>query len=369
MKKINLAIAYTLIFIAGCTSATDKQLSVPPGFSIEKLNFDVPNARQMALSPAGTLFVGTRREGKVYAIPRALSDADAPVITLFADLTMPSGVAVHQGDLYIAAVSQILKVENIEQKLQANPAHSVLVNNLPTETHHGWKYIKFGPDGALYVPVGAPCNICLSEDERFASLLRMDPTTGESQIWARGIRNTVGFAWHPKDSALWFTDNGRDMLGDDIPPEELNVISKPGEHFGYPFMHSTDIKDPEFGDHAQAKGLTMTPPKLNIQAHSAALGMTFYNAQQFPKSYQNTLFIAEHGSWNRSSKVGYDVSMVTADDLGQLQRQPFITGWLIDESAWGRPNDVIVAPDGSLLVSDDQQGVIYRVWYSGDLDR
>ncbi len=347
---------------AGAACAENSQsLQAPDGFRIETLNFSIPNARQMALTGQGTLIVGTRRAGRVYAVPAALSSAEPEVITLFKDLTMPSGVAVHEGDLYIGALNRIMRVPDIDQHLVADPPAILITDALPDKSHHGWKYLKFGPDGALYVPVGAPCNVCLSEDERFASLLKMDPRTGETTVWARGIRNTVGFDWHPEDGRLWFSDNGRDMLGDDLPPEEINIISRPAQHFGFPFVHANGLLDPEFGNHEAVQGLDFTPPVLEIQAHSAALGMAFYHHGQFGEAYRNALFVAEHGSWNRSSKVGYQVSVVMQSDSGELDYRPFITGWLVDGDDWGRPNDVLVAPDGSLLISDDKQGVIYRV--------
>ncbi len=364
MKYLTLLLL--LVTASACAQAPE-QLTLPDGFTLEKLNFEVPNARQVALTRQGTLIVGTRRAGLVYAVPNALTAAAPQVITLFSGLDMPSGVTVHQGNLYIGAVNRIIKVTDIDQHLQTNPPHVDVTTTLPDKTHHGWKYLKFGPDNQLYVPVGAPCNVCLSSDKRFASLLRMDPNTGVTEIWAEGIRNTVGFDWHPTTGQLWFTDNGRDMLGDDIPAEELNRVEQPGQHFGYPFVHAGDIKDPEFGDHSAAQGKTFVAPELEIQAHSAALGMDFYTGSQFPAKYQNALFIAEHGSWNRSAKVGYQVSVVFFEPNGALRYEPFVTGWLNDEEVSGRPNDVLVTPDGALLISDDDNGVVYRVKYVGDL--
>ena len=362
--KILLALVTGLTF-HNAQADTPRTLVVPAGFNVETLNFQAPNARQMALTGNGTLILGSRRAGNVYAVPNALTDPEPEVITLLSDLRMPSGVAVHNGDLYIGAVERILKIAGVDSKLGSNPPYTVITDDLPSEAHHGWKYLKFGPDQSLYVPVGAPCNICLSADPRFASLLKMDPATGKTSIYAHGIRNTVGFAWHPVNDSLWITDNGRDMMGDDVPPEELNIATAPGKHFGYPFIHGDDIADPEFGDHKQRNAHQFTAPALNIQAHSAALGITFYDGSQFPKDYQNAVFIAEHGSWNRTRKVGYQVSVVLKKADGALSYQPFVTGWLEGEENWGRPNDVLVAPDGSLLISDDQGGLVYRVRYSG----
>ena len=364
MNRLLRALVLCIATMTSVAQADTGKLTLPAGFSIETMNFEVDNARQMALTENRTLIIGTRRKGNVYAVPNALSESNPEVIELFDDLTMPSGIAVHEGDLYIGALNQIIKVKDIDSHLEEEPPHQMLVDNLPDKTHHGWKYLKVGPDGYLYVPVGAPCNICLSKDPRFASLLRMNPNTGDSEIWAEGIRNTVGFTWHPDTKELWFSDNGRDMLGDDVPPEEINIITQKGQHFGYPFIHADNIDDPKFGDHKARSRYTFTNPVLNIQAHSAALGLDFYTADQFPADYKNALFIAEHGSWNRSSKVGYQVSVAKVDSAGNLNYQPFIQGWLVGQDPWGRPNDVLVTPDGSLLIADDAKGVIYRVTYS-----
>ncbi len=357
--------AVALAAVLGSPAASGKgieSLRLPPGFVIEELNFKVPNARQMALTGNGTLIVGSRRKGRVYAVPEALSNPQPQVIELLDGLLMPSGVAVHEGALYVAATDRVLKIADIDSRLRPSPPTETVSDSLPDKRHHGWKYIKFGPDGQLYVPVGAPCNICLSADARFASLLQMNPVSGATRIWAHGIRNTVGFAWHPGTGELWFSDNGRDMMGDDVPAEEINIITAAGQHFGYPFVHAGDIPDPKFGDHAQRKKWVFEDPVVKIQAHSAALGMDFYSHDVFPEAYHNALFVAEHGSWNRSSKVGYQVSVIT-DTGGERRYQPFVTGWLTDGRSWGRPNDVLVTRDGALLISDDSQGLIYRVRY------
>ena len=352
------------------------KLNVPAGFSVHTLPFSVPNARQMALTDAGHLIIGTRKLGNVYAVKNALT-ADSPeIVTLFDDLTMPSGVTVYDGDLYIAAKNTVLRVNDIDQSITARPDADVVTDALPKKSHHGWKYIKFDSNGQLHVPVGAPCNTCLSDDPRFASILRMDPQTGAYEIIAQGIRNIVGMDWHPETGDLWVSNNGRDMLGDDIPADELNIIPADSKdigdrapHYGYPFVHSNDAKepaglidDPKFGDNP-ARPDTMVPAAVRIQAHAAPLGMTFYTADAFPESYRGALFVAEHGSWNRSSKVGYQVTVMTEHENGQRSYQPFVTGWLEGEEAWGRPNDVMVAPDGSLLISDDRTGQIFQVRY------
>jgi glucose/arabinose dehydrogenase len=377
LKSLN--IVKTLASVLGLSALilsahADPRLTTPPGFSITKLPFSVPKARQLALTENGTLIVGSRKSGNVYAIPDALTAANPKVITLFSDLNEPSGLALANGDLYIAAVSKVLRINDIEDQLKANPKFDVVTDALPTKAHHGWKYIKFGEDGMLYVPVGAPCNICLSEDKRFATMLRMDPATGTTEIIAEGLRNVVGFAWHPESKDLWVSNNGRDILGDDIPADELNVIPAKNTkalHFGYPFVHSNNaseapgiIKDPKFGDHADATKYNFKPAAVRIQAHSAPIGMTFYTGAQFPAQYKNALFVAERGSWNRSSKVGYQLTVMTMDDLGKPVYEPFIYGWLEGEEAWGRPNDVLQTEEGHLLISDDTAGAVYLVRYN-----
>ena len=362
LRTFTLSLLGYLLTSAPNTNADLAKLSLPDGFQVRILTSQIKNARQMALAADGTLYVGTLNAGKVYAVPNALDGGQPEVVTLAEGLPLPSGVTERNGDLYVAALDRVLRFPDIGQHLAANAAYEVITDQLPDERHHGWKYIKFGPDGLLYVPVGAPCNMCLSEDPRFASILSMDPSNGATQVIAHGVRNNVGFAWHPHTRQLWFTDNGRDLLGDDVPPEEVNVLTEAGQHFGYPFVHATDILDPEFG--TDADPADYVPPVVEIQAHSAALGVTFYTGEQFPERYRNALFIAEHGSWNRSSKVGYQISVIVFED-GTPRYEPFITGWLQGQTNWGRPNDVLVAPDGSLLISEDQAGTIYQVTFSG----
>ena len=333
-------------------------------FTVSILTNDVPNARQMAETTSGLLLVGTRRAGKLYAVvPPPTADADPEVVTFATGLTMPSGIALLDGDLYVGALNRILRFPSIETTFRENPQPQIISDELPKKRHHGWKYLSVGPDRHLYVPVGAPCNICLSDDERYASILRVDPRTGASELYARGVRNSVGMAWHPKTHQLWFSDNGRDMLGDDVPDEEINVVEKPGAHYGYPFLHAGVVLDPKFGK--EIGGRVFTPPKVRIQAHSAVLGMDFYTKEVFPPSYRNALFIAEHGSWNRTKKVGYRVSVIRIEADQTLTYEPFLDIWLNGQKASGRPNDVLVSKDGSLLISDDQEGVIYRVVYAG----
>lgn len=357
-----MALAAVAFCVGGLPPCAAQEL--PPGFALSVVTDDVPNARQMALSDSGVLFVGTRRRGRVYAVVLGEDwESDPEVVTFATGLTVPSGVALVDGDLYVAALNQVLRYPDIEANFRGKPTPEVVTDELPDKMHHGWKYLLAGADGHLYVPVGAPCNICLSEDQRFASILRMHPATGETTVYAHGVRNSVGMAWHPATGELWFTDNGRDMMGDDVPPEEVNRVAKPGAHYGYPHIHGAAIADPRFGEgHDPAAYIA---PEFEIQAHAAALGMAFYTADQFPPEYRGALFIAEHGSWNRSSKVGYRVSVLRFLESGAVY-SPFVDVWLDGEQASGRPNDVLVANDGSLLISDDQGGRIYRVQYTGD---
>lgn len=361
VKRLILGMFMLIAGLAQSASLPLSSLKLPPGFEIE-LFAEVPNARQMALGK-NTLFVGSMRDGKVYAIP--LQGARKPV-AIADGLDMPVGVAFRDGDLYVSAVSRILRLSNIESRLKNPPRPQTVSKAYPSDTAHGWKFIAFGPDGKLYVPVGAPCNICEPDPDRYANITRLDVTSGKVEGVARGVRNTVGFDWHPESGELWFTDNGRDGLGDDAPPDELNRVARPGQHFGYPYCHGGTVADPEFGKRRRCA--EFVPPVQNLGAHVASLGMRFYTGTAFPERYRNAVFIAEHGSWNRSSKIGYRVSVVRLENNRAVSFEPFITGWLErgnGESAWGRPADVLVMPDGSLLVSDDHAGAIYRVVYRG----
>jgi glucose/arabinose dehydrogenase len=351
-----------------------QMIELPPGFSISVYADNVENARSMVLSPNGTLFVGTRNANKVHAVVDADGDYKADkVLTVYGadklpdgqDMRMPNGVALRDGDLYVAAVSHILRFNDIENNLENPAAPEIVTAEYPTAGHHGWKFIAFGPDGKLYVPVGAPCNICDRDDEIYASITRMDPDGSNREIIAHGVRNTVGFDWHPETGHLWFTDNGADGLGDNFPPDELNVLTEPGQHFGYPYCHAGEQLDKDFGGGHSCD--EFEAPAMNLGPHVAALGMRFYTGDMFPEEYKNQIFIAEHGSWNRTNKIGYRVMVVKLNDNGQaVSYEPFAEGWLQGEQDWGRPVDVLLMPDGSLLVSDDKANAIYRITYSGN---
>lgn len=400
MKYLNLTFAFFLITFTACSpdkkeqSAENKQLTsaeiikmkadsaagnkqysgderlasikLPKGFHISVFA-EVEEARSMDLSPTGTLFVGNRKKDKVYALRDTNNDGVADKKYIIADsLDMPNGVAFKAGDLYVAENSRIIKFRNIEASLNNPPAYEVIYDQYPTDEHHGWKYIAFGPDNKLYVPVGAPCNICNNPDKPiYASITRMNADGSDMEVFASGVRNTVGFTWHPQTEDMFFTDNGRDMMGDNVPPCELNVATSKGQHFGYPFCHGGTISDPEFG---QLKGCEeFKKPYRNLGPHVAPLGIKFYTADMFPAQYKSQIFIAEHGSWNRSEKIGYRIQMVSNTDSGNPDYTTFIEGWLDDaeQEAWGRPVDLIIAADGAMLISDDKAGLIYRVTYEG----
>ncbi len=341
-------------------------LQLPEGFSIDIYAENVVNARSMDISPSGVLYVGTRGEGSVYACVDSDNDFHVDTTyTLYENGNMPNGVAFYKGDLYVAEVNRILKFTDIENRLDNPGAPTVVYDQYPTESHHGWKYIAFGPDDKLYVPVGAPCNICESEDEIFNTITRVNPDGTGLEIVQRGVRNTVGFNWHPDTQELWFTDNGRDMMGDDIPACELNHAKSDFQHFGYPYCHQGNLADPEFGQKRSCS--EFTAPAQNLGPHVAPLGLEFLSNANVPSEMKGTVLIAEHGSWNRSTKIGYRISSVEiAVDGSASNYRPFIEGWLqSDGEVWGRPVDLEILADGSFLISDDYADVVYRVHYSG----
>jgi glucose/arabinose dehydrogenase len=338
-------------------------IDLPPGFEISVYAEDVENARQLALGQHGTVFAGSHKAGKVHAVTDTDSDHKADQVYLVDQgLDMPSGLEFRSGSLYVGALDRILRYDEIESRLDQPPEPVVVSDAFPDKTHHGWKYLRFGPDGLLYVPVGAPCNIC--DEPGFAQIRRLRADGGGMEVYAEGVRNSVGMAFHPRSGDLWFTDNGRDLLGDDLPGDELNHAPQSGLHFGYPWCHQGDSLDPEFGVGKSCSDYEA--PALTLGAHVASLGLTFYTGSQFPAEYREQLFIAQHGSWNRSKKVGYNVLLVRFDGHGAVTgSEVFASGWLQGQDNWGRPNDVLQMPDGSLLVADDQANAIYRISYAG----
>lgn len=378
-----------ILVLAGCASksleseATEKsddvglnsmdglrldEVVLPEGFKIEVFA-RVNNARSLALTPNGTLFIGNRAGDKVYAVRDTDGDWKADEKYVIAEgLRMPNGVAFKDGSLYVAEVSKLWRFDDIEENLNTPPDPVLVYDDYPTDRHHGWKYISFGPDGKLYVPVGAPCNICESKNEMYASITRMNADGSGREVYAHGVRNTVGFTWHPETGEMWFTDNGRDWLGNDEPPCELNRIVEAGQHFGYPYCHGGYFKDPEFGDKFPCDDFVK--PAQNLGPHVAPLGIKFCTSASFPETYKLRAFIAEHGSWNREQEVGHTghkITMVTQVEGKGTAYEDFATGFLDNSSnkAWARPVDLIFAPDGSMLVSDDLAGTVFRIWYQG----
>jgi glucose/arabinose dehydrogenase len=336
------------------------RIRLPRGYRIEVFAEDVPNARSLCLTPSGTLFVGSRDAGNVYAVLDPNRDGKADrVVVLARGLEQPNGVAFREGSLYVAEIHRVLRYDGIEARLDDPPAPVVVTDRLPRDGHHGWKFIRFGPDGRLYVPVGAPCNVCERPDP-YAAILRMNPDGSAMEVFARGVRNTVGFDWHPTTKELWFTDNGRDWGGDDFPPDELNHAPRAGMHFGFPYRHGKNAPDPQLAGRAPA-GTPMVPTAMDLGPHVAALGMRFYTGKSFPPDLHGQVLIAEHGSWNRRTPLGYRVTLVRLRDGRAASYETFAEGWLQSGVAWGRPVDLEVMPDGSVLVSDDHAGAIYRI--------
>jgi len=353
-----------------------EKLTLPAGFTITVFAEGVRSARGMAVGAKGTVFVGSMNARQVYALVDRNKDGVADAVKVVATgLLQPTGIAFRDGALYVAAATKIVRLDDIEDHLDEPPAPVTVVDGLPSRGHT-WKFLAFGPDGLMYVSDGSPCNICENEliaEPRFATILRMKPDGSNPEIFAKGVRNSVGFDWHPQTHELWFTDNGRDELGDDIPNDELNVAPAAGLNFGYPYCHQGDIADPTYG--AKQPCSAFVPPVQKLGPHVAAIGARFYTGTMFPAAYRHALFIAQHGSWNRSQPIGYRVMVVKNDGHKVTSYEPFVEGFLqgvrangrggsrADGDAFARPADVQPLPDGSLLISDDQGGRIYRVTY------
>jgi len=360
--KTCLATAIFLLTFPGCgRAAAPSDLRVPPGFQIGIFAENVPGARSLTLSPRGTVFVGTRNEGKVYALEDRDGNGKAELqFTIASGLNLPNGVAFGDGALFVAESHRILRYDKIEDQLRTPPTPAVIRGEFPDRGIHRWKYLAIGPDGKLYLGIGSLCNNCLGSEPQLASISRFNTDGSGFEVFASGVRNSVGFAWHPQSRELWFTDNGRDEMGDELPPDELNRAARSGLDFGYPYCHGGDIPDPKFGTQRPCR--EFEAPAAKLGPHVAALGMRFYGGRMFPEEYRGQIFVAEHGSWNRSKKIGYRVSLIKLQGNRVVDYRPFAEGWLnANGEVSGRPVDVLVMPDGALLVSDDRGGKIYRI--------
>jgi len=339
------------------------KLKLPSGFKVELWAHGMPGARMMTAGDNGTVFVGSRTIGRVYAVTESGGQRKTQVIAQ--GLTQPNGVVFRNGALYVAAINRMLRYDGVEEKLSGGlePVDLTQAFQLPSEAHHGWKFLAFGPDNKLYVPIGAPCNIC-EPSPAHAQIRRYDADGGGMEVVAHGVRNSVGFDFHPRTGELWFTDNGRDWAGEDGPEEELNRLAAPGANYGFPYCHAQGLPDPDIKKANACDGIAK--PVALLGPHAASLGMRFYTGQMFPAEYRDRIFVARHGSWNRTEKSGFDVVTVSANPDGTNAKvEPFMTGFLDRQSNnfWGRPTDVMQMRDGSLLVSDEENGAIYRVSY------
>jgi glucose/arabinose dehydrogenase len=363
-----LPVAALVLLIAACAAFGPGgavqlgRISLPDGFKIDYYAASVPGARSLALSPSGIVYVGTMSAGKVYALVDTNHDAHADlVLTIATGLAQPNGVAFSDGNLYVAENYRIIRFDDIDNHLYHPPKPVLIFDSFPPGGEHSWKHLSIGPDSMLYVSVGSPFNVGIPDDERYATIMRLNRDGAGPEIFAQGIRNSMGFDWQPGTGDCWFTDNGRDWLGDNLPPDELNHAAIAGLHFGWPYCFGQSVPDPKYG---QGVDLTrFVPAALGLPAHVASLGMRFYTGTMFPPEYRDRVFICEHGSWNRTSPIGYRVSMATVQGDSAYGYQVFAHGWLRGATAFGRPVDALVMPDGALLVSDDKAGAVYRISY------
>ena len=377
MIKLRYFLILCIVFVGFISSNEDiKKLVLPKGFVISIYADGLILPRQIAESESGYVFVGSKTKrsdnGKIIALIDRNNDGYAEEKIIVADgLDFPTGVSINNGDLYFSEINKIWKIKDIESWIGSSklelPKRELVTDNLPSDTWHGYKYIDFGPDNNIYVSVGAPCNVCTDpqkKDNRLGAIHRY--SNGELTTIAEGVRNSVGFDWSPKNKKLYFTDNGRDWLGDNSPSCELNVVNKEGSFYGFPYKHAKNVIDPEFGALIPSIKKDFVDPIAELGPHVAPLGMVFYNNNKFPQKYENSIFIALHGSWNRTKKSGYKIIFVKLDEKGNyMYQEDFITGWLNNENAWGRPVSPFIMNDGSMLISDDKFNVIYRVTYSG----
>jgi glucose/arabinose dehydrogenase len=336
------------------------KLKLPKNFNIEVYASEMVNARSLRISDKGTVFVSTRLSDTIYAVTN--KNGKREVKPLVTGLYRPNGIALHNGTLYIAELNKISKIDNVEDHLGDASKPTVIYDDLPSDEPHGWKFLTVGPDNKLYFNIGAPCNICMPPPTH-AQIRRINLDGSGVEVVARGIRQVVGMDWHPLLNQLYFTENQRDWLSEDLPQDKLNRLAHPGQdNFGFPYCHQGDIADQQFGwGHSCDE---FTKPIALLGPHSAPLGMRFYTGQMFPKEYRNAIFIARHGSWNKSKKIGGDIVVAKLNPDGTVKSiEPFITGFLEDNNYVGRPVDIELMKDGSMLLSDDWNGAVYRITY------
>ena len=355
-----------IVALGGCSTLADwrdenkgiqmETLKTAPGLKVSLFATDLPKAREMAMSPSGTLFVGSNA-GNVYALTMSGSQVTKKR-TILTGITDPSGIAFKNGALYVSARTKVLRFDDIENRLDNPPAPITVIDGMPDKQRHGAHYMAFGPDGKLYVSVGAPCDLCEAPNDEYGTIIRVNADGSGKEIVARGIRNTVGFDWHPQTKELWFTEQGQDNLGTELPTDKLNRLTKLGEHFGFPYCHDGNIPNPEYGNKRACS--EFTGPALALGAHTSALGMRFYAGDAVPKEYQGNIIVTRHGS-HPPTRVGYDVVRVVMNGSKAERMEPLLTGFLQGMKYWGRPADVLLMADGSLLISDDLNGSIYRV--------
>ncbi|MBV1871734.1 MAG: PQQ-dependent sugar dehydrogenase [Gammaproteobacteria bacterium] len=364
MKKIISTSIFSVLFLClNACSQSPADIQLPQGFKLNIYADNVPGARQMAQGDRGTIFVGSKKSGRVYALVDSNNDGKADQrIIIKNKLSLPTGIAFFQGDLFVSGPDKILRYSEIENELADISTPTVVIDKLPLETHHGMRTLEFGPDNMLYTAIGMPCNICSLQNPIMGSLLRINPVSGDYSIYASGIRNSAGLAWQKETGRLWFTDNGRDWLGDDLPPDEINSTSTAGQHFGFPYVYGNNSPEADYFS-KRPEQLTFTPPSVLLQAHTAPLGLAFYFGSQFPVEYKGSLFVAQHGSWNRSAKVGYRVINIRLKNNKPVSQIVFAEGWLKSPFAGGRPVDILTLKDGTILISDDKAGKVYRISY------
>lgn len=353
MKK-NLSF---LIFISLAAlplfSSNISNIKIPDGFRIEVMVEGLDKPRGLTINTDDVIFTGSK-SGYIYMVK-----PDKAVIVIDKGLNGPIGIDLYKDDLYVSEINQIRVYKDIMS--QAAPFKYEVVNkSLPDKKWHGWKYLKVGVDKKIYINIGAPCNVCIKKNKFYGTISRMNLDGSDLEVFAYGVRNSVGFDWHPVTGEFWFTDNGADNFGDNIPPDELNRVESNGQHFGFPYIHGKSFKDPNY--YPKINNIVTTPPQWELPAHVAALGMRFYTGKSFPEYYRNGIFIAEHGSWNRSSKIGYRITFVKIEDSSAVSYEVFADGWMINEEVWGRPADIEILKDGSLIVSDDLGGKIFRIY-------